>query len=178
MKNLPRKNSGSLSRRDFCRNVAIAGAVFSVPVIIPSRLLGADAPSNRFRVGQIGCGRIARAHDMPGVFKTGMADIVAVCDVDSKRAAEGKELTETFYRDAARTAPTVDVFGDYKDVLARKDIDAVVLSLPDHQHAEIAIAAVRAGKDVYLQKPFTAEQLVGLIETTLLVTRPRAQTAG
>lgn len=155
MKNLPRKDYGSLSRRDFCRTVAIAGAVFSAPMIIPSRLLGANSPSNRFRIGQIGCGRIARAHDMPGVFKTGVADIVAVCDVDSKRAMEGKELTEKFYRDAAQTTPTIDVLGDYKEVIARKDIDAVVLSLPDHQHAEIAIAAVRAGKDVYLQKPFT-----------------------
>jgi myo-inositol 2-dehydrogenase / D-chiro-inositol 1-dehydrogenase len=155
MKKLPRTDSGSLSRRDFCRTVAVAGAAFSVPMIIPSRLLGADAPSNRFRIGQIGCGRIARGHDMPGVFKSGMADIVAVCDVDSKRVAEGKELTEQFYREAAQSAPTVDMFGDYREVLARKDIDGVVLSLPDHQHAEIAIAAVRAGKDVYLQKPFT-----------------------
>lgn len=155
MKTSPRKNTGSLSRRDFCRTVAIAGAVFSVPTIIPSRLLGANSPSNRFRIGQIGCGRIARGHDMPGVFKTGMADIVALCDVDSKRVAEGKELTEKFYRDASRTAPTIDTYGQYREILERDDIDGVVLSLPDHQHAEIAIAAVRAGKDVYLQKPFT-----------------------
>ncbi|HYD82930.1 MAG TPA: Gfo/Idh/MocA family oxidoreductase, partial [Opitutus sp.] len=155
MKTSPRKNTGSLSRRDFCRTVAIAGAVFSVPTIIPSRLLGANSPSNRFRIGQIGCGRIARGHDMPDVFKTGMADIVALCDVDSKRVAEGKELTEKFYRDASRAAPTIDTYGQYREILERDDIDGVVLSLPDHQHAEIAIAAVRAGKDVYLQKPFT-----------------------
>ncbi|HTO02231.1 MAG TPA: Gfo/Idh/MocA family oxidoreductase [Opitutus sp.] len=155
MKNPSRKNSGSFSRRDFCRTVAVAGAAFSVPMIIPSRLLGADAPSNRFRIGQIGCGRIARGHDMPGVFKSGLADIVAVCDVDSTRLTEGKALTEKFYRDAAQSAPTIDTYANYREMLARKDIDGVVLSLPDHQHAEIAIAAVRAGKDVYLQKPFT-----------------------
>ncbi len=155
MKTSPRKNTGSLTRRAFCRNVAVAGAALSVPMIVPSRLLGANSPSNRFRIGQIGCGRIARSHDMPGVFETGMADIVAVCDVDAKRMAEGKELTEKFYRDASRTAPTIDTYGHYREIIERKDIDGVVLSLPDHQHAEIAIAAVRAGKDVYLQKPFT-----------------------
>lgn len=155
MKNASRKSTGSFTRRDFCRTLAGAAAVFSVPSIIPSRLLGAEAPSNRLRIGQIGCGRIARGHDMPGVFKSGLADIVALCDLDRKRLAEGKELTEKFYRDAGRTPPPIRTYGNYHELLARKDVDGVVLSLPDHQHAEVAVAAVRAGKDVYLQKPFT-----------------------
>ena len=92
---------------------------------------------------------------MPGVFESGLADLVAVCDVDAKRASEGVELIGQFYREAAQTAPVVDAYANYRDVLARKDLDGVVLSLPDHHHAEVAIAAVRAGKDVYLQKPFT-----------------------
>jgi predicted dehydrogenase len=155
MKKSPRQPTGSLSRRDFCRTVAGAAAVFSVPMIIPSRLLGADAPSNRIRVGHIGCGRIARVHDMPGVFKSGLADYAAVCDLDAKRVADGKAHIAKFYTDASRTAPTLATYGDYNELLARKDIDAVVLSLPDHQHAEVAIKALRAGKDIYLQKPFT-----------------------
>jgi predicted dehydrogenase len=156
MKKTPRNlPPGSLSRRDFVRTVGAAAAVFSVPLIIPSRLLGADAPSNRFRIGQIGCGRIARSHDMPGVFQSGMADIVALCDVDARRLAEGKELTQKFYRDASALPPPIETYGDYRELLARDDIDGVVLSLPDHQHAEIALAAISAGKDVYLQKPFT-----------------------
>jgi predicted dehydrogenase len=124
-------------------------------MIVPSRLFGAEAPSNRIRVGHIGCGRIARAHDMPGVFKSGLADYVAVCDLDAKRLAEGKAHVEKFYTDAGRTAPSVAAYGNYRELLERKDIDAVVLSLPDHQHAEVAIRALRAGKDIYLQKPFT-----------------------
>ncbi|ACB77601.1 Gfo/Idh/MocA family protein [Opitutus terrae] len=148
--------TGSLSRRDFCRTIATATAVLAVPNIIPSRLLaGAAAPSNRIRVGQIGCGRIARGHDMPGVFNSGLADIVALCDVDLRRVAEGRDLAAKFYRDAGKTAPGFVTYGNYRELLARGDIDAVVLSLPDHQHAEIAVAALRAGKDVYLQKPFT-----------------------
>ena len=144
-----------VSRRQFVRTAAGAAALFTAPLIVPSRLLGATAPSNRIRVGQIGCGRIASGHDMPGVYKSGLADIVAVCDLDSKRLAAGKELVEKFHRDAGSTAPEIAIYGNYLELLARKDIDAVVISLPDHQHAEVALRAVMAGKDVYLQKPFT-----------------------
>src|SRR6478736_10197229 len=129
-----------VTRRQFVRTSAVAAAAFTAPLIIPSRLLGADAPSNRIRVGHIGCGRIARGHDMPGVFKSGLADVVAVCDLDSKRLAAGKALIDKFYRDAGATPPEVAIYGNYRELLARKDIDAVTISLPDHQHAEVAQA--------------------------------------
>jgi predicted dehydrogenase len=135
----------------------------SVPLIVPSRLFGADAPSNRLRIGHIGCGRIARGHDMPGVFNSELADIVAVCDLDAKRLADGKTHIESFYRDATRTAPEISTYGNYHELLARSDIDGVVISLPDHQHAEVAIGALRAGKDVYLQKPFTMTHAEGVL---------------
>ncbi|WP_198683602.1 Gfo/Idh/MocA family protein [Peristeroidobacter agariperforans] len=141
----------SVSRRTFGKTLM----GLSLPLILPSRLLGAEAPSNRIRVGQIGCGRIARGHDMPGVLKSGLADIVAVCDLDAKRAAEGKTRVEELYREINAPMPTVSVHEDYRELLLRKDIDAVVISTPDHQHAEPALAAILAGKDVYLQKPFT-----------------------
>lgn len=144
-----------LTRRQFVRASATAAAAFSAPLVLPSRLFGADAPSNRVRVGHIGCGRIARGHDMPGVFKSGLADVVAVCDLDSLRLAAGKEAIQKFHADAGTTAPEIATYGDYRELLARKDIDAVVISLPDHHHAEVALAAIYAGKDVYLQKPFT-----------------------
>lgn len=152
-----------VTRRQFVRTTAGAAALVAAPLIIPSRLLGADAPSNRVRVGHIGCGRIALGHDMPGVFKSGLADVVAVCDLDTKRLAAGKALVEKFYRDAGQTAPEIATYADYKELLARKDIDAVTISLPDHQHAEVGLRAILAGKDVYLQKPFTmthAESIV------------------
>ncbi len=144
-----------VSRRHFMRTAAGAAALITAPLIAPSRLFGATAPSNRIRVGQIGCGRIALGHDLPGVLRSGLADVVAVCDVDTRRIAAGKAWVENFYREAKLTAPEIATFGDYKELLARKDIDAVVLSLPDHQHAEIGLRAIMAGKDVYLQKPFT-----------------------
>lgn len=163
MKNVPFSPPFSFTRREFCRTALGAAAAISVPLIIPSRLLGADAPSNRLRIGQIGCGRIARAHDLPGVFKSGLADVVAVCDLDSKRLADGKILVERFYRDVARPAPSIATFGNYHELLAHPDVDGVTISLPDHQHAELAIAALRAGKDVYLQKPFTMTHAEGVL---------------
>lgn len=156
---------GPLSRRDFIRTVAGATAVFSAPLILPSRLFGAEAPSNRLRVGHIGCGRIGTAHDMPGVARSGLADVVAVCDLDSRRVLVGKATVERLVRERNPNvpAPPVATYADYHELLARKDIDAVVLSLPDHQHAQVAITALRAGKDVYLQKPFTMTHAEGVL---------------
>ena len=67
-----------VSRRQFVRTAAGAAAIFTAPLIVPARLFGADAPSNRIRVGQIGCGRIALVHDLPGVLRSGLADVVSV----------------------------------------------------------------------------------------------------
>ncbi len=153
-----------LTRRDFVHTTGLAAAGFAAgPLIIPSRLLGADAPSNRVRVGHIGCGRIAQAHDMKGVAASGLADVVAVCDLDSKRVVAGKAKVEEYF--AARNAPKPEIamFGDYRELLARKDIDAVTISTPDHWHAQLALAALYAGKDVYLQKPMTMTHAEGVL---------------
>jgi myo-inositol 2-dehydrogenase/D-chiro-inositol 1-dehydrogenase len=153
----------SFSRREFIKTTAIGAAMAASPLIIPARLLGADAPSNRIRVGHVGCGRIGTGHDMPGVFRSELADIVAVCDLDSKRAARGKRVVEKFYADKNMTAPEISVFANYEDLIAQKDIDAVVVSLPDHWHAQVALTAIRAGKDVYLQKPMTMTHEEGVM---------------
>ena len=77
-----------LSRRHFLKtSLAGAAGVAIVPTIVPSSVLGADAPSNKIQIGQIGCGRIAHDMDMPGILKHDIARIVAVCDLDSKRLA-------------------------------------------------------------------------------------------
>ena len=152
--------SPSRSRRSFC---AAAGAAVAGPLLLPARLFGADAPSNRIRVGQIGCGRIANGHDMPGVVRSGLADIVAVCDVDTKRAANGKVVAETLQREAGLTVPGIAVYRDHRELLGRSDIDAVVISTPEHWHAELGIAAARAGKDIYVQKPFTLTHAEGIL---------------
>jgi predicted dehydrogenase len=141
------------TRRSFLKVSAAAASALAFPAIIPARVLGADAPSKRLRVAQIGCGRIAFGMDMPGVVGTKVADYVAVCDYDARRAAYAKEYLEGAYKKAKLTVPDIAICGDYKEILARADVDAVVISTPDHQHAEPAAAAALAGKDIWLQKP-------------------------
>jgi predicted dehydrogenase len=165
--------SNSFSRRDFVRKIAIATGAIAFPLIAPSRLFGADAPSNRIRVGHIGCGRIAQSHDMVGVARSGLADSLAVCDVDSRRAVSGKAAIERLYRERTEPLPKVDVYADYHELLARKDIDAVTISTPDHWHAEIALAAIKAGKDVYLQKPMTMTHAEGVLLRDAIVKSDR-----
>jgi myo-inositol 2-dehydrogenase / D-chiro-inositol 1-dehydrogenase len=157
----PLPRSKEFSRRKFCRTACVAAAV--APFIAPSRLFGADAPSNRIRVGHIGCGRISTLHDMPGVARSGLADVVAVCDLDSLRVALAKGTVEKLYRDRLGPKPTIELFGDYRELLARTDIDAVTISTPDHWHAQLALAAIYAGKDVYLQKPMTMTHAEGVL---------------
>jgi predicted dehydrogenase len=143
----------AVGRRSFLKTaglVALAG-----PFILTSRLRGASVANTRIRVGQIGCGRIAREHDMPGVLGSGLAEIVAVADLDSKRAEAGARWIDEYHRQHDRQGAHVAVYQNYRELLARADIDAVVISVPDHWHAQLALEAIRARKDVYLQKPMT-----------------------
>ena len=147
------------SRRTFLKNSAATAGVLGFPAIVPSSIFGATAPSNRINIGAIGVGRISRGHDMPGVLQyTGVAGrdnrIVAVCDLAAHRVEEGKQFVDGQYSKKLGTAYTgTRGYSDYKELLASKDIDAVLISTPDHQHARLCVAAVAAGKDVYLQKP-------------------------
>lgn len=136
------------------RGILKTGAAVAAPMIVPASVFGQNAPSNRIAIGAIGVGRISRGHDMKEVLKHGDAQIVAVCDVDSIRLGAGKELVDAHY--AAKTGKPYSgtkMYDEYRELLASKEIDAVLISTPDHQHAPQAVHAVRAGKDVYLQKP-------------------------
>jgi predicted dehydrogenase len=150
-KNISRRNFlGTTAKTILSSSVVLNG----FPTIVPSSVFGKNAPSNRINIGAIGTGRISRIHDMPGVWKYDHAKIIAVCDVDSKRADEAKILVNNFYTTkTGKPYDGVKVYTDYKKLLDNKDIDAVLISTPDHWHAQIGIDAVRAKKDVYLQKP-------------------------
>ncbi len=142
------------TRRSFLRSTLGAAAVAGFPTIVPSSVFGQNAPSNRINVGAIGVGRISRGHDLPGIWQHDLARIMAVCDLDSKRVASGKQLINSHYAEkSGKPYDGVTGYSNLHELLANKDIDAVVISTPDHQHAICAVAAVRAGKDVYLQKP-------------------------
>ncbi|SFB36758.1 Gfo/Idh/MocA family protein [Algoriphagus aquimarinus] len=143
-----------MKRREFIKNSALASAAIGFPTIVPASVFGKNAPSNKINIGQIGCGRIARDHDMPGVWQHDIARIVAVSDLDSNRMADGKKRVEDYYtKKMGKAYLDVKQYGDYKDMLQNKDIDAVVISTPDHWHSQPAMEAVLAGKHVYVQKP-------------------------
>ncbi len=142
------------SRRGFLKTSIGAAAAVGFPTIVPSSVFGEFAPSNRINVGAIGVGRISRGHDLPGIWQFDQAHIMAVCDLDSNRVEEGKLLINDFYtKKSGKPYDGVTGYHDYRELLANKDIDAVVISTPDHQHARLAVDAVHAKKDVYLQKP-------------------------
>ena len=142
-----------MNRRRFLKAAALA------PVVISSRALGADdaAPaSERITVGMIGMGR--QTHHVNLRQLLGMPDVqvVAVCDVDSWRLKNAKQrVQEQYSASAGETYRGCEATVAYEDVLARDDVDAVMIATPDHWHAPMALAAMRAGKDVSLEKPIT-----------------------
>jgi len=145
-----------MKRRNFLKTTSAAAAsAMVIPTVVPSSVFGKSAPSNKIQIGQIGCGRIARGHDLPGTMRWDIARVIAVSDVDSNRMKEGKELVEGFYarKENSEKAIEVKMYDDYKEMLLNPEIDAVIISTPDHWHSQPAIEACLAGKDIYLQKP-------------------------
>src|SRR6202789_3932912 len=146
--------TNGISRRKFVQTSVGAAVVAGFPTILPSSVFGQMAPSKRINVGAIGVGRICRGHDLPGIWQFDGARIMAVCDLYADRVEQGKALINGVYaRKTAKPYDGVTGYSNYHDLLANKDIDAVVISTPDHQHAITAVDAVHDGKDVYLQKP-------------------------
>ena len=151
---------GSISRRRFlAASGASLGAGLAMPTIVPASALGAGgtvAPSNRIGVGMIGLGRQSLAFNLWSFVTAADAQVVALCDVDrwrlqlgSQYAAERAKVHRCdlgALKDCFRTT-------DFREVLARKDVDAVMITTPDHWHVPIALAAIRAGKDVCCEKP-------------------------
>lgn len=153
-----RDNKPKVSRRKFIGTSAKAAALttfaLGFPSIVPASVFGKSSPSNRINIGAIGTGRISRIHDLPGVWKYDYAQVVAVCDLDAKRAAEGKTLVNEYYtKKNGKPFDGVTEYHDFRELIANKDIDAVLISTPDHTHAMIAVAAARAKKHIYMQKP-------------------------
>ena len=145
-----------MKRRNFIKSSILGTAgTIAIPTIVPSSVFGNNRPSNRILVGQIGCGRIARDHDLPETMKYDHTLVTAVCDVDSIRVEKGNKHIDKVYKRFHDKENPVDVkiYTDYRELLMNPEIDAVIISTPDHWHAQIAMEAALAGKDIYLQKP-------------------------
>ena len=144
-----------MKRRSFIKIAAAGAGAIIAPTIVPSTVFGKSAPSNKIQIGQIGFGRIARSHDLPDTMWDDRSRVISVCDVDSKRATDGKRFIDSFYAGKTGNKKYIDtrIFSDYKEMLQSREIDAVIISTPDHWHAQPAVEAAVAGKDIYLQKP-------------------------
>jgi myo-inositol 2-dehydrogenase/D-chiro-inositol 1-dehydrogenase len=142
-------------RRHFLKTTlgGTAGMIV-LPNLFSGSLFAADSPNKRIQVAQIGCGRMG-LEDMGNVLDVPLARVVAVCELDSKRAAEGKRRIEEFYKKKGEANVEVKVYSDFRELLANPEIDAVVISTPDHWHGLMAVEAALAGKHMYVQKPLT-----------------------
>jgi predicted dehydrogenase len=164
MTNEPNKTTNGISRREVVQSAAAATAV-AAPYFVPASVFGAAAPSNRINVACIGVGNQGTPN-MHRFLKQKDCQVIAVCDVN--RGSHGYKEPEDFYgREPAKKAVEsyyaekkelgsykgCGAYNDFREVLARKDIDALMLATPDHWHEPITIAAAAAGKDVYCEKP-------------------------
>ncbi len=158
----------NMNRRDFIRTAAgTAAAVAAFPYVVPSSVLGAEAPSGRITIGFIACGKQSQ-HLMRSFLNSRGTHVVAACDVDKLKLERGKGIVEKHYAQKGNGSyKGCDTYDDFRVLLARDDIDAVVISTPDHWHAITTIESCRAGKDVYCEKPLTqtVEEARAMIDT-------------
>ena len=137
----------TISRRDLLKGAA---ACVAVPYIVPGMVLGNSgqpAASNRLTMGMIGLGSMGMRH-VKGFLQEADCRIIAVCDVDAlRRRAAVQEINKHYGNDDCAQ------YNDFRELLARGDVDTLCISVPDHWHAPLAIAGIRAGKDIYGEKP-------------------------
>jgi predicted dehydrogenase len=142
-----------LTRRQFLRNAAgVAGGAIGLPYIIRSSALGkfgAVAPSNRIVLGAIGVGWMG-TENLRAFLNEKDCQVVAVCDVDANHLDNARQIVNAKYGNGDCAA-----YREFEQLIARKDIDAASLALPDHWHAIPAVAAAQSGKDIYGEKPLS-----------------------
>ena len=143
--------TSGFTRRQFIKtNLTAALAASAFPTIIPASALGRDgaaAPSERVALGVIGSGERGR-EVLQGFVHQKQCQTVALCDVKQDALGKAKALVDAKYGNT-----DCATYGDFRELVARKDIDAVLIASTDHWHVLHALAAVRAGKDIYVEKP-------------------------
>jgi len=145
-----------MKRRDFIKRLGVAA---SLPAIIPASAWSShpnNSPNDRITLGFIGVGKQGGGL-LWGFLNTPGSQVVAVCDVDKKKLQRAQDRANRFYanRNAVENYNGVEAYTDFREIIHRKDIDAVVIATPDHWHAITSIMAARAGKDIYCEKPLT-----------------------
>jgi predicted dehydrogenase len=166
-----------LSRRRFL--VRAAGWA-AAPWIVPARILaGPSAPSRRIGIALIGCGGMGGGH-LDNLLWRKDVRVVATCDPDRDRRREAADRIAKRYGEeaASGTWRGVEDYNDFREVLARPDVDAVLIATPDHWHAAITTAAARAGKDVYCEKPASRTVREGRVMADVLARHGRVFQTG
>ncbi|MBN1816231.1 MAG: Gfo/Idh/MocA family oxidoreductase [Sedimentisphaerales bacterium] len=136
-----------ISRRVFLKTGAAAGAALAVPALVPASVCGANPPSERIVMGAIGVGSMGQG-DLNGFLHKDEVQVVAVCDADRNHITQAKTMVDSRYGNQ-------DCKGylDYRELIGRGDLDAVMHALPDHWHGVVSVDCARAGLDIHGQKP-------------------------
>jgi predicted dehydrogenase len=152
-----------VSRRQFLKGAA---ALAAAPHVLVRTAWGQTPPSERITLGMIGIGNMGGGH-LDTLVHNRDFQIVAICDVDRTKREKAKQKVEETYAAeiTGERYQGCDIYNEFERLLARADIDAVLIAVPDHWHATVAIAACQAGKDVYSEKPLSltireAQQMV------------------
>src|SRR5580658_1524449 len=143
-------STAKLSRRNFLKVTGAAGAAIAFPTFIPASALGRDgrpAPSERITIGVVGWG-MQGPGNTDEFMKLKDVQIVASCNIDKEHLKTSVEVINKHYK-----KKVVKTFHDYRKMMARHDIDTVMMAVPDHWHELIAVEAARHGKDIYGEKP-------------------------
>src|SRR5258707_366820 len=137
-------SSSKVTRRQF---LALTGAALTLPTLISSRALGELAPSKRITLGVVGCGGMGTSNTRAFLEKKD-CQVVAACDVDQQHLAQLVGVVNKHYQNK-----DCKPYRDFRELMARSDIDAVMLAVPDHWHELVAVEAARHKKDIYGEKP-------------------------
>jgi myo-inositol 2-dehydrogenase / D-chiro-inositol 1-dehydrogenase len=161
----------NMKRREFIEKTSFSIAAIGIPTIVPASVFGKNAPSNRITVGIIGTGRQGVGVNLQGAglniggvqarnlgfLEVKEAQVVAVCDTDSWRMEKAKNIAEEFYakQNAKGSFKGVATYADFREIIQKKDIDAVLIATPDHWHIPMGILAAKAKKHFTCEKPLS-----------------------